>query len=74
MMSMMMMMTYDNDGGRAAADRARAVYVRKLKTNTNAKQTCLQVRTNQFPGKQLDSDQQRPEGAAVDMHAIPSPS
>jgi hypothetical protein len=66
MMIRMITMTYDNGGGCAATDRARAAYPRKLKTNTNAKQTCLQVRTNKFPGKQLESDQQRPEGAAVE--------
>ena len=45
-------------------------------TTTN-KQTYLQARTTRLPGKQLDSKQQRPEGASVEprhVHAQPSQS
>jgi hypothetical protein len=51
--------------------QCKQVYI----TITN-KQTYLQARTTRLPGKQLDSKQQRPEGASVEprhVHAQPSP-
>ncbi len=38
--------------------------------NATNKQTYLQERNTRFPGKQLDSKQQRPEGASVEPRHV----
>ena len=42
-------------------------HILSIQTTTN-KQTCLQARTTRFPGKQLDSKEQRHEEASITFH------
>ena len=43
---------------------------KQTQQTTYTKRACLQVRTAKFPGKQLDSRQQGPEGASVEPRHV----
>jgi hypothetical protein len=69
-MIMMMIALYNDDDDAANNDDSARHKQATISLQTNTQQLCLQARTRIFPGKQLDSVQQRPEEASVEPRHV----